>query len=81
VHQFQRALYRAVLAVTAVQRDEGAVVTLERVKRLLGRIKGMGIDALPDCSAARTREPLLRDTSRSADEPPKRTATLPKPLI
>ena len=32
------------------------------------------------CNAASTRLPLLSDTSRSADEPPNSTATLPRDL-
>src|ERR1035437_4245045 len=33
------------------------------------------------CNAANTREPLLSETLRSADLPPRRTATFPKSFI
>ena len=47
MHDFEGALDGAILAVAAVQRDEGAVVALQVVQRLGGRIEGMDIDALP----------------------------------
>src|SRR5690606_34604916 len=45
----ERALYRAVLAVAAVQRDEHPreALALELVERPLGRIERMGVDAAP----------------------------------
>ena len=52
----------------------------ERVQRLLGRIEGVRIDALPLQRGQHAR-PLFSDTSRSADVPPNSTATFPKPLI
>jgi hypothetical protein len=77
MHDFQGPLDGAIFAVAAMQRDEGAVIPLQCVEQLRCRIERVGIDALP-CSAASTREPLFRDTSRSAEVPPNRTATLPK---
>jgi hypothetical protein len=60
-----------------MQGDEGAIETARSSSLRVGRVEGVRVDTLPR-KAASTREPLFSDTSRSADRPPKRTATLPK---
>jgi hypothetical protein len=77
--QFERALHRAVFAEAAMQRDEAALeaFALQLDQVALGRVEGMRVDAR-DCSAFSTPVPDISETSRSADLPPIRTATLPK---
>jgi hypothetical protein len=73
-HQFENTLDGAVFAVAPVQRDESAIEGASSSSLRSDRIEGSASTPCR-CKAARTREPLFSDTSRSAERPPKSTAT------
>ena len=61
MHQLECALDGAVLAVPAVQRDEGAVEAGQFVELALDRVEGVCIDALALQRGEHARAALERD--------------------